>query len=59
MVNKEKKVVMKKIEVSLTHDGLPMDTLREVALLKKLDHQQHPNIVRYVVKNLYMVFVNY
>lgn len=28
-----------------------MTTLREIALLKQLDQQQHPNIVKYVILN--------
>jgi len=39
---------MKKIKIPLAQDGVPMSTLREIALLKQLDQQQHPNIVKYV-----------
>lgn len=38
---------MKKIKIPLAQDGVPMTTLREIALLKQLDQQQHPNIVKY------------
>lgn len=34
------------MRVPLTQEGLPLNTLREVALLKQLDSYQHPNIVR-------------
>lgn len=34
------------MRVPLTQEGLPMNTIREVALLKQLDSHQHPNIVR-------------
>lgn len=39
-------MALKKIRVSLTEDGIPMNTLREIALLKQLDTHEHPNIVR-------------
>lgn len=39
-------VALKKVRVALTEDGIPMSTLREVALLKQLDTHEHPNIVR-------------
>lgn len=39
---------MKKIKVPLAQDGVPMTTLREIALLKQLDQQGHPNVVKYI-----------
>lgn len=39
-------VALKKVKVPLTEDGLPMNTLREISLLKQLDTHEHPNIVR-------------
>lgn len=39
-------VALKKVRVPLTDDGVPMSTLREIALLKHLDKYEHPNIVR-------------
>lgn len=39
-------VALKKVAVPLKEDGLPMSTLREIALLKQLDRYEHPNIVR-------------
>lgn len=48
LINKGKFVAMKKIKIPLAQDGVPMSTLREIALLKQLDQQQHPNIVKYV-----------
>ncbi|XP_071438835.1 cyclin-dependent kinase 4 [Hetaerina americana] len=39
-------VALKKVRVPLTEDGVPMSTLREIALLKQLDQHEHPNIVR-------------
>jgi len=51
LVNKGKFVAMKKIKIPLAQDGVPMTTLREIALLKQLDQQQHPNIVKYIILN--------
>lgn len=39
-------VALKKVRVPLSDDGIPMNTLREIALLKQLDTYEHPNIVR-------------
>lgn len=39
-------VALKKVKVSLNEDGIPMNTLREIALLKQLDSHEHPNVVR-------------
>lgn len=39
-------VALKKVRVSLNEDGIPMNTLREIGLLKQLDNHEHPNIVR-------------
>lgn len=39
-------VALKKVRVPLTEDGVPFNTLREIALLKQLDQYEHPNIVR-------------
>ncbi|XP_055379823.1 cyclin-dependent kinase 4 [Condylostylus longicornis] len=39
-------VAIKKVRVTLTDDGVPMSTLREITLLKQLDSSQHPNIVK-------------
>jgi cyclin-dependent kinase 4 len=41
-------VALKKIRISLTADGIPMTTLREIALLKNLDSFNHPHIVKWV-----------
>lgn len=40
---------MKKIKIPLAQDGVPMTTLREIALLKQLDQQENPNIVKYEI----------
>ncbi|XP_033105828.1 cyclin-dependent kinase 4-like [Anneissia japonica] len=39
-------VALKRIRVQATEEGMPMSTLREIALLKHLDSHEHPNIVR-------------
>lgn len=39
-------VALKKIRISITSDGIPMTTLREISLLKNLDSYNHPHIVK-------------
>ncbi|RZC42528.1 cyclin-dependent kinase 6 [Asbolus verrucosus] len=39
-------VALKKVCVPLTDDGVPMNTLREIGVLKQLNTHQHPNIVQ-------------
>lgn len=39
-------VALKKVRVPLDENGIPMNTLREICLLKQLDSHEHPNIVR-------------
>ncbi|XP_067992821.1 LOW QUALITY PROTEIN: cyclin-dependent kinase 4-like, partial [Melanerpes formicivorus] len=39
-------VALKSVRVLGTANGLPFSTIREVALLKRLQHFDHPNIVR-------------
>jgi cyclin-dependent kinase 4 len=39
-------VALKKICVPLTEDGIPMNTLREIGVLKQLNSHGHPNIVQ-------------
>lgn len=39
-------VALKRIIVPSTEDGIPISTLREVAMLKQLDKYEHPHVVR-------------
>ncbi|KAI9580640.1 cyclin-dependent kinase 4 [Glossina fuscipes] len=39
-------VAIKKIRIPLTDNGVPMSTLREIALLNQLNSSDHPNIVK-------------
>lgn len=39
-------VALKKVYVPLKEDGIPMNTLREISVLRQLNSQDHPNIVR-------------
>lgn len=39
-------VALKKVRIPLTDEGIPMSTLREIALLKQLESFEHPNIVK-------------
>ncbi|CAH1773799.1 unnamed protein product [Owenia fusiformis] len=44
--NDGKFVALKKIRVQMSEDGIPMSTIREIALLKQIEAFEHPNIVR-------------
>nr|CAI5831600.1 unnamed protein product [Callosobruchus analis] len=39
-------VALKKVIIPLSENGIPMHILREISLLKQLNSQDHPNIVR-------------
>ncbi|XP_011207941.1 cyclin-dependent kinase 4 [Bactrocera dorsalis] len=39
-------VAIKKVRIPITDNGVPMSTLREIALLKHLNASDHPNIVK-------------
>ena len=43
-------VAMKKVKVEDNNDGIPSTSLREISVLRSLDH---PNIVKWVFLNLY------
>lgn len=46
--NPDRSVALKEIRIQLNSDeGLPMNALREIGLLKQLEKFNHPNIVRY------------
>lgn len=42
-------VALKSVRVQTDQEGLPLSTVREVALLKRLEQFDHPNIVKYVL----------
>lgn len=39
-------VALKSVRVQTDQNGLPISTVREVALLKRLEQFDHPNVVR-------------
>ena len=43
-------VAMKKVKIQLGEDGVPMNVLREISLLRHLGKYNHPNIVRLLDK---------
>ncbi|GBO04119.1 Cyclin-dependent kinase 6, partial [Araneus ventricosus] len=45
LANEGQFVALKKIRVPLTEEGVPLGTLREIALLKHLESFEHPNVV--------------
>lgn len=46
LANEGQFVALKKVRVPLTEDGVPLGTLREIALLKHIEAFEHPNVVR-------------
>lgn len=50
-------VALKKIRISITSDGIPMTTLREISLLKHLDSYNHPHIVKWGRMSLILFYV--
>lgn len=44
--NDRKLVALKCLRVQNTEEGMPLSTLREIALLRQLDSYEHPHIVR-------------
>lgn len=53
-VNTNQNVAMKRIRMTVTEDGLPTSTLREIAALKHINRFEHPHIVRTAFKYLYL-----
>ncbi|XP_064644514.1 uncharacterized protein LOC135498229 [Lineus longissimus] len=49
--NDDKIVALKEIKIQPSEEGVPLSTIREIAMLRQIDKCQHPNIVR-----LYDVF---
>ncbi|CAL1266121.1 unnamed protein product [Larinioides sclopetarius] len=54
-------VALKKVTIPLGEDGVPVSTIREIALLKQLTALEHPNVVRRKLENerqmlVYLVF---
>lgn len=39
-------VALKRVRIINTEEGIPLSTIREIALLKQIDHCAHPNVVR-------------
>ena len=39
-------VALKRIRIQPSEEGMPMSTIREIAMLKQLENYEHPNIVR-------------
>lgn len=46
LLNDGQTVALKKVRIPLSEEGVPMNTIREIGLLKQLESFEHPNIVR-------------
>lgn len=44
--NDGKFVALKRVPIVNSEEGIPLSTIREIALLKQIDHFAHPNVVR-------------
>lgn len=42
-------VALKKIKLENEDEGVPSTAMREISILKELQQQPHPNIVKYLV----------
>ena len=42
----DRMVALKRVKIATTEEGLPVSTIREISMLKLLDKNAHPNIVR-------------
>lgn len=51
-------VAMKKIKLPLAAGGVPMTTLREIAILKQLSYLKHPNIIKYELITFHIILLN-
>ena len=45
----DRMVALKRVKIATTEEGLPVSTIREISMLKLLDKNAHPNIVRWVI----------
>lgn len=46
LLNEGQMVALKKVRIPLNDEGVPINLIREIALLKSIENQEHPNIVR-------------
>lgn len=44
--NEGRFVALKKVRVQTEEEGMPLSTIREVAVLRQLEAFEHPNVVR-------------
>ena len=42
----DRMVALKRVRIPTTEEGLPVSTIREISMLKLLDNDAHPNVVR-------------
>ena len=44
--NEGRFVALKRVRILNSEEGMPLSTIREISLLKQIDHFAHPNVVR-------------
>ena len=54
--NEGRFVALKRVRIVNSEEGMPLSTIREIALLKQIDHLCHPNIVRYALGCVRLVY---
>lgn len=42
----DRMVALKRVKIATTEEGLPVSTIREISMLRLLDKNAHPNVVR-------------
>jgi len=57
-VQKNNTVAVKKIPILNEYEGIPVTTLREIVLLKGLDHPYIVKLIDFIIENqkIYMIF---
>lgn len=46
LLNEGRFVALKRVRILNSEEGMPLSTIREISLLKQIDHFAHPNVVR-------------
>lgn len=47
----KQEVALKEIRIAASEEGIPLNMIREISALKKVNDSNHPNIVRYALSS--------